>query len=260
MRVHAVQDIAARNRAYWEQQVREKNRWTVPVESDVIARARRGDWSIVLTASKPVPADWFPPLPGLRVLCLASGGGQQGPVLAAAGAAVTVLDAAEGQLEMDRLVARREGLNIRTVCADMTDLSLFADEAFDLVVHPVSNLFVPDVRPVWREACRVLKTGGVLMSGFMNPVFYLFDWQMQEQGVLLARHPLPYSDANYRSTEEAAALGEAMEFGHTLEDQIQGQLDAGFVLTGFYEDCFGDGRLLDRFTPCLIATRAVKGR
>ncbi len=251
-------DIAARNRAYWEEKVRETNRWTVPVDHDVIAEARRGRWSIVITAVKPVPAEWFPPLPGRRVLCLASGGGQQGPVLAAAGAEVTVLDISEGQLEQDRLVARREGLNIRTVCADMTDLSLFDEECFDLIVHPVSNLFVPHIRPVWREAFRVLKKGGVLMSGFMNPAFYLFDWDLQQQGILQACHPLPYADADYHSPEEAARRHEAMEFGHTLEEQIQGQLEAGFVITGFYEDTFGGERLLDRFTSSFLATRAVK--
>ena len=251
-------DVLARNRAYWEEKVREQNRWTVPVDGEVIAQARRGNWSIILTAVKPVPAHWFPPVQSLRVLCLASGGGQQGPVLAAAGAEVTVLDISEGQLAQDRLVARREGLNLRTVCADMTDLSLFEEERFDLIVHPVSNLFVPDIRPVWREAFRVLKKGGVLMSGFMNPVFYLFDWELEKQGVLQVRHPLPYADTDYLSVEEAAQNSAAVEFGHTLEDQIQGQLEAGFVLTGFYEDTFGGERLLDTFCPSFIATRAVK--
>ena len=39
-----------------------------------------------------MPADWFGDLAGAPVLCLASGGGQQGPLLAAAGARVTVFD------------------------------------------------------------------------------------------------------------------------------------------------------------------------
>ena len=251
-------DVLARNREYWEERVREQNRWTVPVDSEVIAQARRGNWSIILTAARPVPAHWFPPVQGLRVLCLASGGGQQGPVLAAAGAEVTVLDFSEGQLAQDRLVARREGLHLRTVCADMTDLSLFEKESFDLIVHPVSNLFVPDIRPVWREAFRVLKKGGVLMSGFMNPVFYLFDWELEKQGILQVRHPLPYADTDYPAPEETTPNNAAVEYGHTLEDQIQGQLEAGFVLTGFYEDTFGGERLLDKFCPSFIATRAVK--
>ncbi|MCJ7532099.1 MAG: class I SAM-dependent methyltransferase [Anaerolineales bacterium] len=151
------------------------NVWTVPVSSQVIAAARQGQWQIVLTPTKPVPRSWFPELTGLDTLCLASGGGQQGPLLAAAGARVTVLDNSPRQLAQDRFVAERDRLTITTVEGDMRDLSMFPDQSFGLVVHPVSNLFVPDVRPVWREAFRVLRHGGVLLAGFNNPVLYIFD-------------------------------------------------------------------------------------
>ena len=114
-----------------------------------MARAREGVWTIVLTPTKPVPSGWFPNLNGLDVLCLASGGGQQGPILAAAGARVTVFDNSPGQLARDRIVAEREGLAIETVLGDMADLSAFPKARFDLIVHPVSNIFAPEIRPVW---------------------------------------------------------------------------------------------------------------
>ena len=85
-------DLRAYNRAAWDRAVKAKNPWTVPVSAEDIALAQQGEWSIVLTPTKPVPRMWFPSLNGLDVLCLASGGGQQGPILAAAGAKVTVLD------------------------------------------------------------------------------------------------------------------------------------------------------------------------
>ena len=72
-------------------QVEAGNKWTIPVSSDDISAARRGDWDIVLTPTKPVPHQWFSVLTDLDVLCLASGGGQQGPILAAAGANVTAM-------------------------------------------------------------------------------------------------------------------------------------------------------------------------
>jgi hypothetical protein len=50
---------------------------------------------------------------------------------------------------------------------------------------------------------------------------------------------------------------EPLEFGHTLEDQIGGQCDAGFQITGFYED-YAPGEALARYMPTFIATRAVK--
>ena len=126
-------DVRAFNRDAWNRQVAGGNEWTKPVDEKVIADARRGDWSIVLTPQIPVPADWFPPLEGAEVLCLASGGGQQGPILSAAGAKVTVYDNSPSQLAGDRSVAVRENLEIRTVEGDMRDLSVFPDSTFDLI-------------------------------------------------------------------------------------------------------------------------------
>ena len=245
-------DIRAYNRSAWDHSVATGNRWTVPVGPDVTAAARRGDWSIILTPTKPVPRDWFPPLAGLDVLCLASGGGQQGPVLAAAGARVTVYDNSPKQLARDREVADRDGLTIATVEGDMRDLSAFADASFGLVFHPCSNGFVPDVRPIWREAFRVLRPGGVLLSGFVNPILYAFDdAAATDRGELVVKYPIPYSDLTSLTDEERRRYtdkGEPLVYGHTLDDQIGGQLAAGFVLTGFFEDRDPD-HPLER-TPC----------
>lgn len=253
-------EIRRYNALAWDKAVERESEWTIPVTAEQIEQARQGVWQIVLTPTQPVPADWFPSLTDADVLCLASGGGQQGPILAAAGARVTVFDNSPQQLAQDRYVARREGLSITTIEGDMRDLSIFADETFDLIVHPVSNLFVPDIRPVWREAHRVLRCGGVLLAGFCNPVIYLFDQELADRGVLQVRHKLPYSDLTSLSDEERGLYideVQPLEFGHTLTDQIGGQLDAGFVLTGFYEDGW-PGTPLNEFTRTYIATRSVK--
>jgi SAM-dependent methyltransferase len=252
------------NRRAWDRRVEQGNEWTVPVDAETVAAARQGRWEILLTESIPVPREWFPDLVGLDVLCLASGGGQQGPVLAAVGANVTVFDNSPRQLAQDRMVAERESLDLTTVEGDMADLSFFPDESFDLIVHPVSNCFVPDVRAVWQEAFRVLRRGGALLTGFPNPALYLFDDDLaQRTGVLQVRHPLPYSEGEDLSEDERKRWiqeGWPLEFSHTLEDQIGGQLAAGFVLTALYEDRSRDtvNEPLARFMPTYIATRAVK--
>jgi SAM-dependent methyltransferase len=254
-------DIVEYNRRAWDAAVRNKSQWTTPVGSETIAAARRGEWQIVLTPTKPVPRQWFPAdLRGVRILCLASGGGQQGPILAAAGATVTVFDNSTHQLAQDRKVANREKLTIATEQGDMADLSIFADGSFDLIVHPVSNVFVPEVRPVWSECFRVLRTGGELLAGFCNPAMFIFDDELSDQGILQVRHKLPYSDLTSISSEERQRYVDAlqpMEFSHTLDEQIGGQLDAGFVLTGFYEDDW-PGQALSEYMPHYIATRARK--
>ena len=255
-------EVFRHNREAWDRAVAEGNRWTVPVTPEVIAGARRGRWQIVLTPTVPVPRRWFGELAGASVLCLASGGGQQGPVLAAAGARVTVLDASPAQLARDREVAAREGLELTVVEGDMADLSRFADGAFDLVVHPVSNCFVADVRPVWREAARVLRVGGALLAGVTNPVLYLFDdAEAEATGVLTVRYRIPYSDLEQWPAERIAAAraaGQPFEFGHSLADQLGGQLAAGLVLTDLYEDQLDGDHPLSRHIPSFLATRAVK--
>ena len=151
----------------------------------------------------------------------------------------------------------------------MADLSVFADESFDLVFHPISNIFAPNILPVWREAYRVLRPGGVLMAGFVNPCEFIFDRERIEQGEFVIRHALPYSDVTSLTEDELQVYldnGDALEFGHTLTDQIGGQIDAGFVITGFYEDRRSSNEhnqndvevLLSKYMPVYIATRALK--
>jgi SAM-dependent methyltransferase len=255
-------DVFSYNRDAWDRRVHHGNRWTVPVSPEQIALAREGEWAVVLTPHKPVPRAWFPDdLRGIELLCLASGGGQQGPILAAAGAAVTVLDASPAQLAQDRLVAERDGLDLVTAEGDMADLSRFPAASFDLVFHPVSNCFVPDVRRVWREAYRVLRHGGVLLSGFCDPVLFSIDPALEKQGVAQLKHAIPYSDLTSIGDDERRLLadaGEPLAFGHPLEDQIGGQTDAGFLLAGLYGDRQLEGDVVSRYLPCFHATRAVK--
>ncbi len=254
-------DIRDHNRRAWDQAAARGNPWSVPVTAEIIAAARHGDWSVVLTENKPVPRSWFPAeMAGARVLCLASGGGQQAPVLAAAGAEVVLLDNSPVQLGRDRAVAEREGLALTTVEGDMRDLSGFAAASFDLVFHPVSNLFVPEVRSVWAESYRVLRPGGALLAGFLNPVFYIFDRAHADRDELVVRHRLPYSDLESLTDAERQVLldtTDTLEWSHTLTDQIGGQLEAGFRLAGFYEDAHKD-HPLGRYAPTYAATRALK--
>lgn len=256
-------DIRSHNRTAWDQKVDDRNRWTQPVSSELVAQARNGTFGILLTPTKPVPSSWFPHLNGTSTLCLAAAGGQQAPVLAAAGAVVTVFDNSPKQLAQDRMVAQREGLSIDTVEGDMADLSQFDDETFDLIFHPCSNCFVPNVLPVWRECHRVLRPGGVLLSGFTNGVRYMFDDERAENGILNVSYRVPYSDLDYLDRPHVRQIveeGQPLEFGHTLEDQIGGQLNAGLIMTGFYEDRYDESAKdpLSQYMATFIATRSVK--
>lgn len=261
----AATDVLEHNGRAWDRQSREgESPWVQPVGTADIKRARAGDWSVILTPTRPVPADWFGAGPaGQEVLCLASGGGQQAPLLAAAGARVTSFDYSQAQLDKDAAVAQRDGLELRTVRGDMARLESLADASFDLIFHPVSNVFAADVTAVWRECARVLRPGGRLLAGFMNPDYYLFDHQDIEQGgALTVCYPLPFADTRDLPDTQLRQLLQGdvpLEFSHSLDDQIGAQLAAGFMLAGFYEDRWQDTATpLNRFMPTSMATLAIR--
>jgi len=265
-------DPIAHNRKAWNAQAMKKNRWTVPVDAKAIAAAREaaangGVPEVVLTPTRAVPAAWFGELAGARVLCLASGGGQQAPLLAAAGAQVVSYDLSDEQLARDAEVAEREGLELTCVRGDMRDLSVFTAERFDLVFHPVSNVFVDDVEAVWRECARVLVPGGRLLAGFMNPDVFAFhdavlDGRPLPEGASMLAYRVPFVET--RDSDEATLArrvkrNEPLEFGHDLETQIGGQLRAGFVLKDLFGDFWEGGESpLAKHLPAAFATLSVR--
>jgi SAM-dependent methyltransferase len=245
------QDINAETIDRW---VENGWQWGRPITHEQFLAAKTGDWSIVLTPTKPVPQNWFPDLKGLDLLGLACGGGQQMPLFAAAGAVCTVLDYSERQLASERMVAEREGYAITIVRADMSKPLPFADESFDIIVHPVSNSYIRAVEPLWRECFRILKPGGVLLAGLDNGINYIFN---DEETQLV--HSLPFDPLRDPALmEELQESDSGVQFSHTFEEQVGGQLKAGFVLTHLFEDVNGEGRLHEMNIPTFLATRAVK--
>lgn len=228
--------------------------WGQAISHEVYEKAKNNEWQVLLTPTKPVPKEWFCEMKDAKILGLASGGGQQMPIFTALGAKCTVLDYSEKQLQKEKLVAERENYEITLVKADMTQPLPFEDESFDLIFHPVSNCYIEDVFPVWKECYRVLKKGGILLAGLDNGINYVFD---DEEKMLVRR--LPYNPLkDIQLYDEAMKNDWGIQFSHTIEEQIGGQLRAGFVLTDIYQDTNGTGRLHEFNVPSFYATRAVK--
>ncbi len=248
------------NRQAWDGMARAGDRFYQAATPEQITAARQGSWKIRVTPQKPVPRNWLGPLKEKKVLCLAGGGGQQAPILAAAGADVTVVDLSVVQLQRDEEIARREELKIATQQGDMNDLSFFSDDQFDLVINPCSVCFIPTVQSVWSECFRVLRAGGSLITGFINPVYYLFDAVAMDQNRFEVRHTIPYSDFDLSEEERARVLGDERprEFGHSVEQLVGLQISAGFSITGFYEDGWGQNDKLSSMINVFCATRATK--
>ena len=132
--------------------------------------------------------------------------------------------------------------------------SPFADEEFDLIFHPVSNCYVEDVRSIWKECFRVLKPGGYLLSGTDHYVNYIVD--AEEKQII---NELPFNPLhNPEQMKQLEADDAGVQFSHSLEEQIGGQLEAGFMLLALYEDTNGEGRLHELHIPTFLAMRSRK--
>lgn len=228
--------------------------WGIPITHEVFEKAKKGEWDVLLTPTKPVPKEWFPDFKGCKLFGLASGGGQQMPIFTALGAECTVMDYSQKQLDSEKLVSEREGYSINIVRGDMTQPFPFGNEQFDVIFHPVSNSYIEDVSHVWRECFRVLKKGGLLIAGLDNGFNYIFD-----DTETVIENKLPFNPLKDEALfKKSVELDWGIQFSHTIEEQIGGQLKAGFILTDLYEDINGSGRLHDYNVPTFVATRAVK--
>lgn len=215
----------AHNRAAWDARVRQGQRFTRPADDRDFANP-------LATVDGP---GWLGgDIRHRRLLCLAAGGGRQGPLYAAAGADVTVVDISPAMLELDRQVAAERRLSIRTVEASMDDLSMFGEGEFEIVIHPVSTCYVERIAPVYRQVARVLAGGGLYISQHKQPASLQADVRPAARGYELLE---PY----YRSGPLPAVAGSrhreegTLEFLHRWEELLGGMCRAGLVIEDLIE-------------------------
>ena len=250
-------DYTKINSETWDSWAEDGCEYTLPISHEEYGKITADNFSVILTPCISVPHEWFGDLKDKKVLGLASGGGQQMPVLSKLGAECTVFDYSDRQLEAEKMVSEREGYSITIIKGDMSKTLPFEDESFDLIFHPVSNNYVEDVYHVWNECYRVLKKGGRLLSGLDNGIDYLFE----EDDPLKVVNPLPFNPLKMpkERLDAMIANGDGVQFSHTLDEQIGGQLKAGFTLKALYEDRDGEGgNIIGEYYPQYVATFAVK--
>jgi len=118
-----------------------------------------------------------------------------------------VIDLSEGQLKADTTAAAHYGYEIETVQGDMRDLSCVGDETFDLV-WSMGMSFIPDVKEVYAEVAKVLRTQGKYRVDFTNPATEFVDCSDWDgKGYRITR---PYAE-RVRRTKNGP-----IEFRHTM--------------------------------------------
>jgi SAM-dependent methyltransferase len=181
---------------------------------------------------------------GVRsVLCLASGGGLQGPLFAYLGFDVTVADISPGQLARDREVAEQRNLQLELLEADMLDLGSLHGRNFDLVYQGVSACYVPDVDQLYREVAAVLRPGGTYVVDHWAPHHLQLDAAHRWDGTAY-RLNRPVTDTApilWQAPDEIVGrTATCWHFVHPLSRLVGGLCAAGFAVTGFEEINVGD--------------------
>lgn len=179
-------------------------------------------------------------LSGRDVLCLAGGGGQQSAAFALLGASVTVADLSPEQLDRDLQAAEHYGYTVRTLQADMRDLSALGGASFDLVYQPYSIGFVPDAAEVFAQVARALRSGGTYYFAVANPfTLGLSPAEWDGKGYSLR---LPYvAGAEVETPDQPWAYGShepvmlpppaCREYRHTLAGLVNSLVGLGFHLS-----------------------------
>ena len=218
------------NKKAWNRMVADKRRFTNPAR----------DKDLVDPLGTVDAAGWLGgDIAGQRVLCLGAGGGKQGPIYAAAGAAVTVVDISGAMLELDRQVAAERQIDMRIIETSMDDLSMFNLSEFDLVIHPVSTCYLPNIEPVYQQVARVLRDGGLYISQHKTPGSLQASQEASQNGYELTE---PY----YRTGPLPAVSGSltreegTLEFLHRWEQLVGGMCRAGFVIEDLTEPFHAD--------------------
>jgi SAM-dependent methyltransferase len=150
------------------------------------------------------------PLDGAEVVEFGAGTGKNTAYLAARAASVIALDLSEAMLER----ARRRGLgdHVRFVTHDVTRPWPLAAGAADLVIGNLVLEHVADFRPVFAEARRVLRPGGLLYVAELHPY-----------------RQLRGAGARFRG---AAGEVRVEAYVHAVSDYVSAALAAGLALTG----------------------------
>lgn len=227
------QESLKHNRSAWDRMVQADHALTRPAKDDELANPLATVDSVGWLGKS---------IAGWNVLCLAAGGGRHGPLYAAAGANVTVVDISPAALAQDRQFAQTKNIQLRTVETSMDDLSMFGDGAFDLVIHPVSTCYLASLTNLFLEVARVTRPGGLYVSQHKQPINLQasLDTHLGQYVIEHAYYdPQPVTPARQPSLLREPGT---REYVHSLATILGGICRSGFVIEDLTEPYHADSK------------------
>ena len=182
---------------------------------------------------------------GKTVLDAGCGEGYNTRLLARSGARMTGVDISERMIELARQEEQREALGIRYEEASFSDLGIFDDASFDVVVSSMALMDGPDFEGAVKEIFRVLQPGGELIFSITHPCFLTkgFGWIPDDENAMkitvsdyFDREPWVehwrFSKAPIPEDVEPFAVP---NFPRTLSEYLNALIEAGFTLKRIQE-------------------------
>ena len=206
-------EMTGRIKAYWNET--SDSEWYRSLRTDEeIRRLKEKPESAFHPAVYELICKYLPDLKGRRILLPSSGDNHAAFAFAMMGARVTSADISERQLENAAVIAGKLGLDIEFICDDTTELSCIRDQAYDLVYTSNGTLsWIGDIDSMYRNICRVLKTGGCSVMYDMHPFNRPFSGEARQAPRIVKSYHDVFPDLHWR-----------------LQDLINAQIRAGLSI------------------------------
>jgi 2-polyprenyl-3-methyl-5-hydroxy-6-metoxy-1,4-benzoquinol methylase len=221
------------NAAFWDEHIGHGNAWHLELVRPATERLLRDPR-------------------GLHVLDVGCGNGLLTRHLAALGAEVLGVDAAEGMLERARSHKTDHDARIEYRLVDCTDESAvraLGGARFDAAVAAMALMDMAEIRPLFRGLTHVLRPRATFVFAVMHPAFNNGTTQLTAERDTLSGE-LTYSLNVRRYLSEETAYGVAISgqpqqqphFMRPLQSLFGAGFEAGFTLDGLEEPAFSGTR------------------
>ena len=178
---------------------------------------------------RPKVTELLSPNPADYILDIACGNGNYSSYLAQRGASVVAFDYSKKMIELAKRRQSQYAKQIEFCVADATDrksiLELKRNRAFTKAVSNMAIMDITDIEPLLMAVYELLQESGIFVFATQHPCFV----------TLTEKYMTPHS---YYDIAIEGQPKEQIYYHRSIQDIFNLCFRAGFVIDGFYEECF----------------------